>query len=346
MRKNAKGIDVSRHQGKIDWKKVKEDGIEFAVIRAGFGNTVSQKDERFEENMKGALEAGLALGVYWFSYAANARDALKEAEVCHKVIKGWKDKLTLPVFFDFEYDSEKYNGDVTYTRQGRTDIVRSFCEAMKGYGYAPGYYTNRDYTANRLDTKRLPYDLWLADYSGGPDYPCALQQTGSTGKVKGISGNVDTNLCFKEYGTAAPAPATQKGNPDVFYRVRTQKHGWLPEVKNLEDYAGYEESPVTDIAVRVSAGSVKYRAHVLGGVWLPYVTGYDVKDVQKGYAGNGKAIDAIELQYAGEKRIKYRVSPVKGGYYPWQYGNETQKGQDGYAGLFGRPVSKLQISLE
>lgn len=347
MTKNAKGIDVSRHQGKIDWNQVKKDGIDFAVIRAGFGNTASQKDERFEENIQGALEAGLSVGVYWFSYASEAREALKEAEACHKVIKKWKDKLALPVFFDFEYDSETYNGDVTYTRQGRTDIIRAFCEAMKGYGYAAGYYTNRDYILNRLDTKRLPYDLWLADYSGGPDYPCALQQTGSTGKVKGISGNVDTNLCFKEYGKNKVETAPSKeAAADIFYRVRTQKHGWLPEVKNLEDYAGYEESPITDVAVRVSKGGVKYRTHVLGGGWLPYVTGCDIGERANGYAGIGKPIDAIELQYEGGKRIKYRVSPVKGSYYPWQYGNETKNGQDGYAGLFGKPIGKLQVALE
>ena len=115
------------------------------------------------------MAAGLPVGTYWFSYAADAKDALKEAEVCHSILKPWKDRLTLPVFFDFEYDSETYNKKVTYTRQSRTDIIRAFCEAMKGYGYKVGYYTNKDYIQNRIDKARLPYDLWLADYSGSPD---------------------------------------------------------------------------------------------------------------------------------------------------------------------------------
>ena len=86
----------------------------------------------------------------------DAKDALKEAEVCHSVLKSYKNKLTLPVFFDFEYDSETYNGEITYTCQGRTDIIRAFCEAMKGYGYQVGYYTNRDYIQNRIDKARFP----------------------------------------------------------------------------------------------------------------------------------------------------------------------------------------------
>lgn len=362
MLKNAKGIDVSHHQGEIQWEKVKADGIGFAVIRAGFGNSASQKDTRFEENIKGALAAGIPAGAYWFSYAVDAEDARKEAEVCRSILKPWKDRLTLPVFFDFEYDSEKYNSEVTYTRQGRTDIIRAFCEAMEGYGYKAGYYTNKDYIQNRIHREQLSYDLWLADYSGEPDYACSLQQTSSTGKVDGISGNVDMNVCFADYGEAemteaAEEPAEPAGPsapaaaPAVYYRVRTQAHGWLPEVKGLADYAGYQDSPITDIAVRVTAGTVKYRVHVLGGGWLPYVTGCDINDSKSGYAGSGKAIDAVEVYYYTPKgqtvrRAKYRVAPTGGGYYPWQYDNETTGGQDGYAGAFSRRIGKLQITLE
>lgn len=353
-----KGIDVSHHQGKIDWEKVKQSGVEFAIIRAGFGNVISQKDTYFDVNMENALNAGIPVGAYWFSYAVDTKDALKEAEVCHSVLKKWKDKLSYPVFFDFEYDSEEYNSEITYNRQGRTDIIRAFCEAMKGYGYSVGYYTNRDYIQNRIDKTRLPYDLWLADYSGSPDYACAIQQTSSTGKVNGISGNVDMNTCFAEYeeeetetteaATPAPSPAPA---PAVYYRVRTQAHGWLPEVKGLTDYAGYQDSPITDIAIRVTEGTVKYRVHVLGGGWLPYVTGCNIQDSRNGYAGSGKAIDAVEVYYSTPKgktvrKAKYRVSPVGGNYYPWQYDNETTGSQDGYAGSYGRKIGKLQITLE
>ena len=86
MLKNTKGIDVSHHQGKIDWEKVTADGIQFAIIRAGFGNSASQKDEQFDANMQGALATGLPVGAYWFSYAVDGEDARKEAEVCHSIL--------------------------------------------------------------------------------------------------------------------------------------------------------------------------------------------------------------------------------------------------------------------
>lgn len=146
------------------------------------------------------------------------------------------------------------------------------------------------------------------------------------------------------------APKTNKIF-DAFYRVRTQKHGWLPEVKNLADYAGYEDSPITDIAIKVSGGSIAYRVHLLGGGWLPKVTGYNINDAVNGYAGNGQVIDAIEVYFytpAGciAKKAKYRVAPCGGGYYPWQYDNETGNGQDGYAGAMGVKMGKFQLCIE
>ena len=135
----------------------------------------------------------------------------------------------------------------------------------------------------------------------------------------------------------------RSNNVNVYYRVRTVKHGWLPEVKNLEDYAGWENSPITDIAIRVDRGSIRYRVHVKGGNWLPYVTGYDINDISNGYAGNGKVIDAVEVYYYTPddirpfKRAKYKVNE-----YPWQYDNEQDTRQDGYAGAFGVNVTKLR----
>lgn len=136
-------------------------------------------------------------------------------------------------------------------------------------------------------------------------------------------------------------------NVNVYYRVKTIKHGWLSEVKNLEDYAGSENSPVTDIAIKVDRGSIRYRVHVKGGNWLPYVTGYNINDSINGYAGNGKIIDAVEAYYYTPddirpfKKAKYKINE-----YPWQYDNETDRGQDGYAGLFGVNATKFQIIIE
>lgn len=134
---------------------------------------------------------------------------------------------------------------------------------------------------------------------------------------------------------------------DVLYRVKTQKHGWLPEVKNLDDYAGWENSPITDVAIKTTKGTVKYRVHIKGGNWLPYVTGYNIKDSNNGYAGNGMLIDAIEVYYYTPNDIRpYKKAKYKINEFPWQYDNEKTNGQDGYAGVFGISATKFQIIIE
>ena len=136
---------------------------------------------------------------------------------------------------------------------------------------------------------------------------------------------------------------------DVFYRAKVSGK-WLPQVNNLEDYAGIKGKAITDIAVGVLKGSIKYRVHTLKGKWLPYVTRYNINDAINGYAGNGKPIDAIEVIYypaknAVGKKAVYRVSPIKKGYFSWQKNNEKDKTQDGYAGLFGKKIDRFQIEI-
>lgn len=134
---------------------------------------------------------------------------------------------------------------------------------------------------------------------------------------------------------------------NVFYKVKTKKHGWLPEVKNLEDYAGYENSPITDVAIRVDKGSIKYRVSPKGKDFLPYVTGYNTNDSKNGYAGNGTPIDRVEVYYYTPNDIRpYKKAKYKVNNYPWQYDNEKTNGQDGYAGARGVNATKFQITIE
>lgn len=134
---------------------------------------------------------------------------------------------------------------------------------------------------------------------------------------------------------------------NVYYRVKTQKHGWLTEVKNLDDYAGWENSPITDVAVRVDRGSIWYQVHIKGGDWLPKVTGYNINDAINGYAGDGRPIDAIRIYYNTPndirpfKKAKYRVNN-----YDWQYDDERSNNQDGYAGIYGVNITELRIIIE
>lgn len=150
-------------------------------------------------------------------------------------------------------------------------------------------------------------------------------------------------------GQAAPAPQppAQTAEINAYYRVRTQAHGWLPEVKNNDDFAGFQGSPITDVAIRVDKGSVKYRVHVLGEGWLPYVTGCNINDYQNGFAGEGKVIDAIEIYFFTPDDIRpCQKAMYRANDFSWQYDNEKCQGQDGYAGLFGVPITELRLCIK
>lgn len=161
----------------------------------------------------------------------------------------------------------------------------------------------------------------------------------------------------------APAPAPTPANPtsndvNVTYAVRIEGGRILPEVKNLNDYAGIENKKITDVAIKVDKGSIKYQVHVLGGKWLPWVTGYNWNDHNNGYAGCKRPIDAIRIYYntpasiansTGYQEAIYRVSPIgSGSYYDWQKDDVVNKakGMDGYAGALGKAMDKFQIYID
>lgn len=202
-----KGIDVSRCQGSINWPMV--SGIDFVLIKAGYGNDVSQKDANFDVNVRGALSRTLQVGAYWFGYAVSISDAQKEADAFNQALSPYRGKLTFPIAYDYEYDSVRY-----FTQQiGRAptnaeidSFAQAFNDRMKSYGWFVNVYTNNDYYRSGKFTNSVKkYDVWLADYSGGPDYPCYIQQTGDSGSVPGISGSVDTDISFRDYPTIIKA---------------------------------------------------------------------------------------------------------------------------------------------
>ena len=146
-----------------------------------------------------------------------------------------------------------------------------------------------------------------------------------------------------------PEPVPTPTDSLIFtYKVKTKNHGWLPEVQNLNDYAGIENDPIIDIVIKSNKGSVKYRVHNKGGSWLPYVTGYNTADYNNGYAGSDREIDLVEVILIGVpgQQAQYRVSSIgNSGYYDWQYDNvhNPSVGLDGYAGALGRTIDKFQI---
>lgn len=133
---------------------------------------------------------------------------------------------------------------------------------------------------------------------------------------------------------------------NVYYRVKTQKHGWLPEVKNLEDYAGWENSPITGLAIRVDKGSIKYRVTTISGKTLGWITGYDINDYISGWAGNGEPIALVEAYYFTPSNIRpYKYAYYKVNDYPYQKDLIKGNGFDGFGGVKGVPMTKFQMYI-
>lgn len=191
-----KGIDVSQYQGDIDWKKVKNDGVEFAILRAGFGQ--NNIDKKFYRNIYECSKVGMPIGIYWFSYALNEEMARQEANYAVQAVQGYN--LNYQIFFDFEYDSVDYcerNG-ITVTKDFATNLVLAFCNEVKRLGYTPGNYANKDYVDNMFNMDQLSdIDLWYAYYSDNLDRKCSIWQYSSSGYVDGISSYVvDLDYAF------------------------------------------------------------------------------------------------------------------------------------------------------
>lgn len=197
------GIDISRYNPVVDWSKV-DDTVKFVLVRGGYGNDISQKDAKCDEYIKAALAHNLHVGGYWFSYATSIADAQQEASIANEVFSPYKGKMDFPIAFDYEYDSIAYANRNHISVTASPDMMaRAFMDAMKKYGWFVNLYTNIDFikTGKFSAATRAAYDVWLADYSGAPDYPCYIQQTSSTGSIPGITGHVDLDVSFRDYPT-------------------------------------------------------------------------------------------------------------------------------------------------
>ncbi len=202
------GIDVSSHQGEIDWAAVAADGIDFAMIRVGYrGYTqgTTSLDEYFYENVAGALANGIEVGVYFFSQALDREEAVEEAELVLRAIEGLD--ISYPIVFDWEEIEEEARTD-GMDPNVLTGAARAFCRTIKAAGYTPGVYFNQRQGYEHYNLVALEeYMLWLAQYDEAPDFQYGFQmwQYSCTGRVDGIETDVDLNLSFwEENGKKAP----------------------------------------------------------------------------------------------------------------------------------------------
>lgn len=200
------GVDVSKWQGEIDWEKAKADGVEFAMLRAGYGR--GNMDDRFKRNADECTRLGIPFGVYWFSYAYTEDMARKEAQYCLNAVAPYK--LSYPIAFDFEYDSVDHAQDkgVTITKELASAITRAFLTEIENAGYYATLYANPNYLAVYFDDN-IPtrYDIWLAQWPRNPQPEPKPEQCGgmwqytSSGTVDGIEGRVDMNYAYYDYPT-------------------------------------------------------------------------------------------------------------------------------------------------
>ena len=198
-----KGIDVSKFQGKIDWAKVKKDGIEFALIRAGYRGYETGKiveDETFEDNIKACNEIGMDAGVYFFTEAKSVAEAREEAEFVIDLLEEYEATLQLPIVIDVEQSANPNKSRTkNLTPDERTDIVIAFCERVKQAGYEPMIYGNLKSHMRMTDIYKLEeYPKWFAYYRTPLRYPYKFDiwQYTATGSVNGIKGDCDINLMF------------------------------------------------------------------------------------------------------------------------------------------------------
>lgn len=229
------GIDVSKYQASIDWKKVKAAGIDYAFIRCGYSGTQSSghaTDPYYASNIQNAYAAGIKIGIYYFSQALTASEAASEAKYALDLIRPYKDKITLPVVFDFEFGTGTNASGKSYAYranalQGKKSTVTNnaitFMKAVQAEGYTGMYYGNKTTLNGSFDVSKLKsYPCWLASYpasttktfSNGYTGDYTFWQYSSSGKVNGITGSVDMNFYYaasetNNYvnGTPSPTPA-------------------------------------------------------------------------------------------------------------------------------------------
>lgn len=228
-----KGIDVSQFQSDIDWYKVKNSGdVDFAIIRAGYGQEYYQKDHRFDQNARNAQAAGMDFGIYWYSYALDVESARKEAEVCMSMLDGYS--FTYPVFFDIEEISQRDQ----LSPAKFSEIVDTFCSTLEENGYTAGVYSFGSMLETKLYDKIIEkYSVWVAEYNTAVsvykgDYD--IWQYSSTGRVDGIDTAVDLDYCYVDLSKKIGV------NPS---------HGSLPVVTSTTTVPGVDPPSTTTAVV-------------------------------------------------------------------------------------------------
>lgn len=311
----AKGIDVSKWNGAIDWSKVKQAGIEFALIRCSVGDDdVKQDDAYFAQNVKGCEDNNIPYGIYIYSFATNTEMAKSEVQHVLRLIKDTPAKPALPIYYDIEDDTQK---NLSASTLG--DIAETFCNEIIKAGYKVGVYSNLYWWNNKLTDKRFNnWDKWVAQYNSNCDYssPYNIWQFTEAGTIAGISGKADVNIllareCSVSGHTYAvqsilkKASMTQSGNATykckVCGSVKTEE---TPKIKNIYfskqiSYAYTGKAIKPTFIIEDNSGKYISKSY--------YTVSYS-NNVKPGLAREKITLKGL---YEGTFTIKFKIRPAK-----------------------------------
>lgn len=303
-----KGIDVSYANGKLDWDKLKSQGVEFALIRVGYGSdSVNQDDSQAKRNMDECERLNIPYGVYLYSYALNVASVASEVAHTLRMIKGRKPELG--VFFDME-DADGYKAkagkNVYKSRDLLTDFCIQFCETIEAAGYKAGVYANYDYFKNVLYKDKLDkWLIWLAQWSvSKPAYECDIWQYTSDGTFNGVSGRFDMNYLYTYEVKSEPNKGVAKKSLNVIAEeVIDGKWGNGDERKARLTAAGYKynevQARVNELMAEINS---KYYTVKAGDTLSKIAKAYNTTVAKLVKLNN---IDNPNLIYTGDKlRVK------------------------------------------
>ena len=243
-----KVIDVSKHQGKIDWKKLKGK-IDGAIIRCGYGSDMAkQDDERFKENVEACIQLGIPFGVYLYSYAKTVESAKSEAAHVIRLLAPYKGKLSFPVYYDLEEAG---------TENGAVERAIVFGDIIEAEGYWCGIYANQHWWRNYLKNGLDRFTKWVAKYSSakptGISGTYDIWQYTSSSTIDGIKGRVDMNYCYRDFpkemqgGKVKVETEAKKSNEAIAEEVISGKWGIGIERRNKLTEAGYDYKTIQAI---------------------------------------------------------------------------------------------------
>ena len=334
----ARGIDVSNHQGTVDWNKVKAAGIDFAILKVG--PVYGKPDDSFERNAAECERLGVPYGVYYYSYARSVEDANKEADRTLAWLGGHHPSL--PVYYDLE--DNYILQDPNFSKDKLAQIAQAFCNRMEAVGFKSGIYANLNWLNNYLDSPSLSgYDHWVAQYNWRCDYAGSYSfwQYSSSGNVPGVNGRCDMNYCFN--GSFLNVDDSKM---HIQYEAHVSNIGWMSskrdgstagttgQSKSVEDLKVSILNPVED-------GSVQINANVSGIGWQ----GWDTPSASEGgTTGQGRAVEAVRLRLTGslakDYDVYYRVHASNIGWMAWA----KDGGEAGTTGM-SCSLEAIQIKL-